>query len=294
MAHIDPNTVLTRYLQANALFIPPALERDLEIVSKVLKGSKLQKLQESIQLLRDCIAHGAWLPRAQVKVMSGISKGLVNKMPSEHVWDHTVGKGYSETTQAESSELHEMAMCLQYGTRYLGDKTLNIPGLDPVVQKAWFELVAGIHKLCQMLNSARPKPVKTEVGLSPKVTKTLKEMNLDIDMSTIDMPPTKQVGEKPRLDKKTGRPIYEYGKPAMDPIYRIIWPPGTKKDVSRFSADHGQCEACGKAIPSYMFVPLSATCRNLGPVGFWVGVDCARNIFGVKDEGFDMRDMKDR
>ena len=71
------------------------------------------------------------------------------------------------------------------------------------------------------------------------------------------------------------------------PEYFVDWTPGTQMGRSRFS--YGcKCEACGKSIPSGRFVAIEADDMNSGDhIGLWIGQDCARNIFGVKDEGMD-------
>lgn len=139
-----------------------------------------------------------------------------------------------------------------------------------------------------MLDRIRPKPVITSVGLSPRVTKTLQEMGLALDLSTVRVPPVEKIGERPRIDENTGLPaVTRYGKPIIDPIYKVMWSAGTQFGLSRFR--DSDCEACGKRIPSNLYVPIEVEGRSDGKpvhVGLLVGVDCAANIFGVRDKGY--------
>jgi hypothetical protein len=47
-----------------------------------------------------------------------------------------------------------------------------------------------------------------------------------------------------------------------------------------------QCDACGKNIPSQMFVFLQATCKRTGrTLGLQFGTDCAHRMLNVKSDG---------
>jgi len=75
-----PHNVLHRYLRASSgLVIDAALERAIEHISKSFKGSKQKKFFGSIQIIRDSIAQGSWVPRGSVKAQSGLYQGLTTK-----------------------------------------------------------------------------------------------------------------------------------------------------------------------------------------------------------------------
>jgi len=159
---------------------------------------------------------------------------------------------------------------------------------------AWFRnettAIAQVDEFIANYEQAQRPPEITSKGLSPKVTKTLFEMDLDIDLSTVKVPPIRKVGEKPKLNAQ-GEPIMRFGEPVMEDIHKVIWPTNTKFGMSRFS-NGGGCEACGKQIPSGWFVPIVAECKKVGLVGLFIGRDCAGRIFRIKNEGIDVRTVQ--
>ena len=68
----------------------------------------------------------------------------------------------------------------------------------------------------------------------------------------------------------------------------VQWAKGTRFD-SRFASRHGagtghrECELCAKAVPSGRFVPVTGKGTDGVIHGAWVGEDCARKFFGVKN-----------
>ncbi len=171
--------------------------------------------------------------------------------------------------------------------------------ISPEFLIAWCSLCIEKKTARFFLDSVRPLPVVTAIGLSPKVTKTLKDMNLDIDLPTIK--PAKiayRVIAKLNMNFRSK----EYGQIMMgtsdnDSKYSLVdydpyvkWSEGIVHGQSRFTHRTGHCEACGKNIPSWRFVPVEAfdkTSKKL--VSFLLGCDCAKNIFGIKDIGVDYK-----
>jgi hypothetical protein len=134
------------------------------------------------------------------------------------------------------------------------------------------------------LDASRPVPVITAIGLSPRVTATLKECNLDVDLPSIKLA---KIDFRWVRAYEDGKPAFRKdGKPRMEKCYFVEWSQGIKHGCSRF-ADGGHCEACGKRIPSQRYVPIEATCKKQGLISMWIGCDCAKNIFGIKDAGID-------
>jgi hypothetical protein len=152
--------------------------------------------------------------------------------------------------------------------------------------KAWMELCNEKTLAIHELDRSRPLPVVTEIGLSLKVTKTMTEMNLDIDLSSVRMADLDFIWvDKRNLD--TSEIMYDrQGNAIKEKEYFVKWTPGIVHGQSRFYAGLSECEACGKNIPSGRFVPVEAHDKKHNRlVSFWLGCDCAKNIFGIKDSG---------
>jgi hypothetical protein len=288
--NISASRVLGRFLTATALAISPDLERAIQTVQTFLKGGRRAKFDKGIGVLTASIAAGQWLPRGKVTVQSAVYQGIVQSKNIPHRWGYAPEA--SETGSPAWDEYNELESSLVYGRPYRGK--LTIPSthikVPENVQQAWFAVCIGVRELCDVLDRIRPKPVITSIGLSPKVTKTLEEMDLDLDLSTLKIPPVEKIGEQPKIDRKTGKPVLDrYGVPMMEDVYKVMWSVGTVFRLSRFA--YADCEACGKRIPSNMYVPVEVDGSKDGkPVhaGLHIGVDCARNIFGIKDKGFNL------
>jgi len=270
------------------------VSRQLALVRKVLSGKRLQKLNESLKVLDESVAQGSWIMRGRVKAESGFYQGFTRYVRIDGDGD---GRIRFDISGAESERLHRLTMCLNYGQRFTGDLSKALKSFrkhtteknvykptDAQIQ-GWVELVAAARATFQELDEARPKPVITKIGLSPKVTKTLKEMNLDIDISTIKEPEIKFYWWK-KLDPKTMKPMLDpRGKFIREKRFYVKWEKGTQHNMSRFALKGDHCEACSKVIKH--FVPLEAKDNRSGKwVSLWVGMDCAKNIFGVKTLGF--------
>lgn len=280
-------------------------EKNLQLVISSIKGKRLEYFLESTGLINASLAASGWVKWASRKADKGFSQGLgvSIEVPPRPRWDepanpmyeprHAVnwclGSGYTTPT----SEEIEMVI------NDLSPKELK--KVSPELIRAWCELAKEKREAVEWLNSLRPLPVLTPVGLSPKVTKTLKEMNLDIDLPSIKMAeiaynyaPRKHCDRKlPTFGevmigkaKKNGA---EYCHTQLVPY--VKWSEGIVHGRSRFSARNEQCEACGKKIPSGRFVPVEAVdkAHNNRLVSLWVGCDCANNIFGIKDVGVERK-----
>ena len=263
---INPWRVAHRFLIATEHSLSPEMERSVGVISDFLKGSKKSKFLGSIQVLKSSLEQGSWIPRGLVKAQSGFYQGLVN-------------------TKRPGTLPFDLQQCLRYGTPYRGHDLPEVEGVPTLVVAAWVQATQEFARLSKLLSEARPKPFVTPVGLSPKVMKTLTEMDLDIDLSTIREADLVKK-ERQDLDKDGNLRFTRSGEPIMVAYYVVKWTPGVKLHRSRFSHGGG-CEACGKAIPSGRFVPIEALCRKHGLVGLWVGADCARHIFGIKDQGIE-------
>lgn len=249
-----------------------------------MSGSRLAKFQEAITLLRTAEARGAWASREAQKVSAGFYQGLANRanvdMPSGPDTESRMVRGENGETRYIAGHRTAAESCFRYGRPYEGPMPRVTTGkgrackeIPADVVESWMKLCTVVRALCKQLDAARPKPIVTAIGLSPKVTKTLTEMNLDIDLPTIT--PAEIVPKEISVKDKNGNP-------RIETVYVVKWSQGVKLGMSRFQSG---CEACGKSIPSCRFVPIEAKCRKNGLVGMWLGCDCARQIFGVKDAG---------
>jgi hypothetical protein len=272
------------------------------LVAGAMKGSRLAKFMKSVELINGSLAAGAWLKGASRSAGAGFYQGLANVYLERGVEDMV-----APTSSPEWYSLKGVESCLRFGSpvRFmeawdkesafhkmsreeriaLGLKIIRehgkgLKGISDEAVAAWISLVEEKAAARERLDTARPLPVITKIGLSPRVTKTLKEMGMDLDLPTLKMPEIIEVwNERKVLNEKTGE--YEL---KMVREYEMIWEDGILHGMSRFSIPH--CEACGKHIPSRMFVPLQAKDKVSGRwVSLYLGTDCAKNIFGVKDIG---------
>jgi hypothetical protein len=242
----------------------------VQTVASFMKGKRLEKFNASVTILNESLAQGAWTKRGSVKSSGGVYQGLL--------------------TLKQDPPTFELMMCLRFGhecrvavTAEMIEK--NGFGHIAEVVGAWVQLCSDVAHARRELDAARPLPVVTAIGLSPKVTKTFQECNLDIDVSSIKPAPIKSYQAQMR-SQTTGELMFDKrGEPIMETIYYVAWPKGTQLHKSRFA--YSGCEACGKNIPSGRYVAIEADCRKLGHIGLYVGCDCAHNIFGVKDLGID-------
>lgn len=257
-----------------------------EVVDAVragLKGKRLEKFDASVAVINAALGRGGWLPGESRSATTGFGSGCGIKWNLNYFHDD------------QHSHNFALMMCCNYGSnprgeineaaydalfsavnvsRKTGKETPVTKGFTREFVKAWVAICAEAREAVGMLNESRPAPVITKIGLSPKVTATLKEMSLDIDLPSIKMAEIKY-REVQAKNKK--------GETVTIKVPYVAWTPGTKFGRSRF---HQGCQACGKHIPSGMYVPIEADDLKSGDhCGFWIGCDCARNIFGVKDIG---------
>lgn len=252
------------------------------IVQSYLKGKKLEKFNASVQILNESLAQGGWTSRGSIKVGAGFNGICSYHLRYEHTPEH--GEDFS------------LMMSLNHGSRPrpTGDAVQRLIQSDKLNAKktpvelinAYIALLDERFSAAEFLDTCRPVPVISAIGLSPRVTATLTEMNLDIDIPSIKLA---EIGRRmiPGF-MRDGSPLLDrMGNPMLVPEYFVKWTPGTKFGRSRFS--YGcKCEACGKSIPSGNFVAIEADDQKSGDhIGLWIGCDCAKNIFGIKDVGME-------
>lgn len=268
----------------------------VEIISKYNKGKKLEEFLEGIDAINKSLALDGWIPRGS------ITSGKARKIRI------VILEGDREVFHPKTSEytpFSRLRQALSWFGPFEGTEeelVLAMSQLTPQELKKYPEeyilatllLAKEIENTVKFLDSSRKLPTVTPIGLSPRVTHTLKEMNLDLDLPSISMAQISyNLIQKRYADPKS--PKYgslmfnRFGEPVMEREYYVKWSPNIVHNLSRFS--HGdRCHACGKPIPSGRFVPIEAHDKKSGNlISMWVGQDCARNIFGIKDEGMEKK-----
>lgn len=141
----------------------------------------------------------------------------------------------------------------------------------------WAADFAPVAELIALLDSRRPIPTLVCKTLSPTVLANVgKSMGVALD--SIEVPEIVWQWVKVMIK----------GREVEMPEPEILWPEGTRHNVSRFAqgtAHNFQCHACGHAIKNaFNWVPLVAKTAN-GPVSLWVGRDCAKKLFNCEVDG---------
>lgn len=252
----------------------------IDAVAFVLRGKKLEKFLGSCVVLNQSLALGGWIKRGRAAAGKGFYQGLGRFEGVDDVFPH----GHELNRPAFA-----LRMCLNYGQPGVtleqlwrlrqNERVAAILGKTHTSEAvtAWVGLCLQAGASFKALDAARPLPVITAIGLSPKVTATLKECALDLDISSIKLA---KIDSKVILatNPKTGKVVEVT-------VYFVVWSNGIVHNRSRF-ARGGRCHACGKSIPSGRFVPVEAydnASEDL--VSMWLGCDCAKNIFGIQDVG---------
>jgi hypothetical protein len=253
-----------------------------EYVDKVagfFSGKRREKFLASVDVINQSLAQDAWISRGSAKAGAGFS-GLLGNTQTARRLDRGLERLYDYGHELQKT-CFELSMTIRHGSARLTleelerlvdedavKAKLKKAGVPLGVLGAWVALNWERREACELLDAARPLPVITPIGLSPRVTATLTECNLDLDLPSIRMA---------EIDPRTGERV-------MVREYFVAWTKGIVHGRSRFA--HGGCEACGKSIPSGRFVPVEAHDKARNElVSMWLGCDCARNIFGIKDVG---------
>lgn len=261
-------------------------------IGNLFPAKRREKFLWSVEQIQASLKNEGWLEGVSRSARTAPNKGLINTYIQFRQWEDwhspTVKQARALSWALNSGrldkDLKKDLKSLAVGWDHIQTRTQNSDKLSKskiTVKdiKDWITFLDQFHSAVHFLDELRPKTIYTKILLSPKVTKTLKEMNLDIDLQSIKVPEMKEViGHY--LDKQGQKKTYTYHVP--------IWRKGTKHGMSRFSEFSYQCQACGKTIPSGRFVPVEAhDKKNDQLISLWLGLDCARNIFGVKDIGID-------
>jgi hypothetical protein len=279
-------------------------ENLVAIIAGVLKGAKLKKFMESVTALNDSLARGGWVCSSS-KVESGFYQGLckvggidVKVCSAEWYASNDVGRLLNYGLWGNIvTEVTRSGKPLPYPNTEIGVFELGIKTIREHIKLkvsnevivAWYRLVKEKEAAISLLDDARPLPKITPIGLSPKVAATLNECNLDLDLQSIQMAKIAfyfvQAKQYDKVKEEWLPIILADGSYLLGKEYYVVWTEGIIHNQSRFAGRY-RCEACGKAIPSGRFVPVEAfDNKKRQLISMWLGCDCARNIFGIKDEG---------
>jgi hypothetical protein len=271
----------------------PALNKELiKTVETAMTGKRLEKFQKSVQLITESLEANGWLKGASRSADSGFYQGIISgripeirnledKRPFRIYMSLRYGHGgvaTSEATREILKELREIADPKEHKAFLkLSDQQLM----------AWLDLSNQKANAVEWLNSARPVPVITDMGASPKVLRTLEEMGMTVNASSLKYPELeRKVQEYEAINPRTGEM-----QTFKHVYYEIKWEKGIVHNTSRFAgtapSGHCRCDACGKSIPSGMLVPLEGKDNDGKWKSMMVGTDCAQTLFGVKDVGID-------
>lgn len=274
--------------------------KNIEIVMSAMKGKRLEHFLESLSLLEASLSAGGWVAGASRKIDKGFTGcGYQIEVPERPSWENK-----NKKLEALYEARNEVNYCLRRGYYEPSLEQIEMAIADmsekekkktpPELIRAWCALFSEKRRAKEYLDSMRKLPKITAIGLSPRVTTTLKEMNLDLDINSIKYPEiayrvTPIYTEDDKILVKGGKKNdYYEDKPQYCPIAYdpyVKWSKGIVHNTSRFAMG-GRCHACGKPIPSRRFVPMEAKDKKSGKlVSMWLGCDCAKSIFGIVDEG---------
>lgn len=243
---------------------------DVLAIAAFLPPKRRTLFLESIEVVRASVEQGSWIRRGAITFAKGF-KALVSP----------------KQARSHRDKMFNAYMAIVYGSLRAPDETeLSNDDLEAITTKAplpvlraWLRLAVALRSICEDLDASRPAPVYTEIGISPKVTKTLLDATIGLDLKSRRLCP---------IAWRWVFAVDQDGKPTTRrvKIYYPRWPAGTVFGSSRFSGS--DCEACGKSIPSGAVVPVLISDTAGAVHGFWFGRDCAANILGIKDAGISM------
>lgn len=244
-----------------------------------------------MRVVNESLAAGGWTKGSSQKRSIGMQRPNVEVQRETRPNHETATSADYDFAREHNKILRELEMYINYG-RLMNDtlenrlQYVNLKKHSVEFVKAYAALYVEHVDACRELDLMRPLPVVTKIGVSPTVTKTFTEMNLNLDLASIKLA---EIAFRlvPWLDNKGNKAYKENGDLLMTREYYVKWSKGIKHGQSRFSAVRKhQCEACGHGIPSGNFVAVEAFDKNLNnQISLWVGCDCAKNIFGIKDVG---------
>lgn len=278
----------------------------VKTIEEALKGKRLETFQNCVAIINESLALGGWTLRGSIKSVKGFSQGLVSHLGynRENFGDYTKDGRVETEESIKQDNASKLARCLEgssgtsslhWGIRLESvesafntlngsftrqGKEIKIKHSLEVI-KAWIELCDEVKEARMRLDKYRTLPVITEIGVSPRVTRTLEEMNMSAVGYKVKLAELERHEEWIKVkNSKTGE-LVDF----LNIWYTVKWTKGIQHRKSRFGMLSCNCEACGKRIPSGRFVAMEMHKDNGETFSMWVGTDCASNLFGIKDVG---------
>jgi hypothetical protein len=268
--------------------MPMQLNKDA--ILKWFTGKGREKAAAALAQVQKCLDQGFWDLGVSRSARAALTKANVaSKLARKNDWLEKIRPdSYPHNTWADRAEDGwELSFMMRY-TAMERMKELNIAkirakvpteeGKKVVDQGAAFITdFLPLAKAFEELDSRRPPPVFTSIGVSPLLTETLRTLRIDADPKNIQVCPSHV--EWVTRKRKDGTTV-------QFPIQVLDWPEGTIHGASPKGCMGLGCEACGHAIRNPRnWVPLVLTQRDGKLISLWTGRDCAQSLFGVKMTG---------
>ena len=249
-------------------------------------GKSLEKATPALDLLLKSVAQGFWLHGVSRGVRAALGKANVAMKIAKRDYATLEGAKPKDYFDGEKYGRKAWARELNFGMKFghCHEVDLAFAGKHCVtaeqkaafkVAVAWYEVMFPVCDAMRVLDATRPPPVFTSVGVSPTLTRTLRDMGVNAEAGAISVCPI-EFEKVTKLDKH-GREYFEF-------LVKMLWPEGTKHNMSRY-ASACNCHACGHSIRNnFNWVPLVLVTKD-GPRSAWVGRDCAKSLFGVDMTG---------
>jgi hypothetical protein len=268
----------------------------------LLSGKSQQKFFASIDVLNRALDNDQWESRGQSKVEMGL-RGFIkySDFPSYGLsgWDHKTNKVESAMESVlfygfgvfdKDEELDRMKNNMDEVKSIIAKlKTKKGRTEDAIISA--INMMIEVKRAFDYLNSVVVQSKLDISSLSDRQRDTLSSSLVDIDFMSLRLAkivyPVTIVPVYPQFasaENKNHRATACYSVNVFAQVPAIEWEQGT---IFGATGKQGhQCDACGKNIPSQMFVFLQATCKRTGrTLGLQFGTDCAHRMLNVKSDG---------
>lgn len=274
-------------------------------IEKWYGGKALQTLRDSvIPTLAEAEAQGYWPKGASRRVCAALNKQAVaQKFARLHERgdrEHAVldAGGYrgllcdvvKNRKNPYCGEGGQLVSAMQFGSFMHApallavcdacDKLARNDAERHAVDRAreWCRDFAPVAELVKLLDSRRP-PIRVTFGTISKTVLDNMVGDLAVKLDTARLPEFKTRWVEVEVK----------GRKQMVCYIEIVWPEGAVHNASRYARSSGayhQCHACGHAIRNgWNWVPVVVDRADGAPFSFWIGKDCARNLFNAEVEG---------
>lgn len=280
----------------------PTITQSLVNSSATLLSTKGQeKFFASIDVLNRSLENDQWETRGQVKVESGLKNFIKDSdLPSYGLgWQHVTSEVesamksvlcYGLSSYSRDSELDTLKNNMDEVKLVIANMKTKKGRTEDAIISA-INMMIEINQAIDYLNSVVVQSKLDLSSLSDRQRDTLSSSLVDIDFMSLRLAkivyPVTIVPEYPQFasaENKSYRATACYSVNVFAHVPAIEWEQGT---IFGATGKQGhQCDACGKNIPSQMFVSLQATCKRTGrTLGLHFGTDCAQRMLNIKSDG---------